>query len=331
MRTFAILATLATLPGAYPLAAQHAPGGSRLHALSVEAAVVAPRTAPATAGFGAGLELGAAPLPGSFRVAVGGWISDTRDGATASGRELSLIWLFRSPALSTAGVRLFAGAGPALAVQRDPARAGGNARPAATATAGLDLSVAPEDAMALELRVAGTAMGGRPARLSLGLGLRVKPAAAALLARGEPALTEPPTEAQPVAPPSNLEQVVGAAGGLLAPDSAGGALQLGRSAFDGSTALTLEAAARLAAAGRTFREIGADRLRVQIYAVPDSTHDIASRRAVAVARALARGGFPAGRIGLEVTPGDGDHGTAGRILAGTRCLSACVSPTTLLR
>ncbi|HEX9106494.1 MAG TPA: hypothetical protein VF832_04690, partial [Longimicrobiales bacterium] len=83
--------------------------------------------------------------------------------------------------------------------------------------------------------------------------------------------------------------------GLL--PAAGGGLRLEEVAFDtGGSELTHDAFRALADAGRALHRLGADPLHVVIYT--DTASAVVARRAslraVSVARALTRGGYPAG-------------------------------------
>jgi outer membrane protein OmpA-like peptidoglycan-associated protein len=108
-----------------------------------------------------------------------------------------------------------------------------------------------------------------------------------------------------------------------------GALVVAPTTFEpGSATLGWAAARDLARTGRALRDLGATRLRVMTFRDDGPPgDDLASRRAVALARALARGGYPPGAIALEVTLSSGAQG-AGRILVAGRCLNACAVPAT---
>ncbi len=320
--------TTAGTVGAAPPCAAQAPARGVVRAIGIDAGVLAPGGARRTAAFGGTLDLGVGHR-GLLRIGLSSWVADVRRDSALYGRDLALLWLLRSPPLG-AGWRVFAAAGPAVSPSRPGGADGAPPPRAALATeAGVELARAPPDALALELRLGGLAPVGGRAQLSLRLGLRVRPGAIRRLTAGEPMPPPPVAEAQPAPPPPDLEEVLADAAGVLALARVGGALRLEEAAFDSpGTQRTRDAYRRLGGAGRTLRRLGADRLRVVIYTSGPTGvgPDAASRRAVAVARALAHGGYPADRIALEVAPpAEGDAG-AGRILAGTRCISGCVVP-----
>ena len=138
-----------------------------------------------------------------------------------------------------------------------------------------------------------------------------------------------PPGREPALPAPALERVVHAGGGVVLRSADGGALVVAPAAFEPGSATLGRAAARdLARAGRALRDLGVGRLRVVTYRdVGPVSDDLASRRAVALARALARGGYPPADIALEVGLGSGAEG-AGRILVAGRCLNACDVPAT---
>jgi len=334
VRSAAPILALAALVAAFarPCVAQAPDRGPLLRALALDAGVLATGGARSTAAFGATLDLAPGRGRGRLRLGLSGWTADAAGHEALRGRDLSLLWLFRTGPLAGAGWRFFAGAGPALSRVRlgDTAPAA-PARAAAAAQAGIELPLAPRSALALELRLGALIPTSGPVQRSLRLALRLRPGAARALIGGEPRPPAPPTlQAQP-APPTALAAVLAGTAGVLAPVTRGGGLRLEPAAFAaGGTELTRIADARLAQAGRTLRRIGAQTLRVIIYSPGASSvaPDPGSLRAVAVARALARGGFPRERIALEVAPPLAGEGGAGRILAGTRCVSGCVAQTT---
>ncbi len=279
--------------------------------------------AHASVGFGAAAELGHAGVPGVLRLGASAWIADAAAGVALSGTELSALWLLRSHPLA-GGLRLIGGFGPALATVAGAA-AGDRALAAAGVTAGVRLPLAVHNALALDLRATGLLLAHHSAQRSLRLGLRFEPGMPGPLVRGEPT---PPRVimAQLAPPPPDLAGLAGASGGFLGPGPARGDLDLRPEAFDSTgTALLPAASERLSRVGSALRRLGADPLWIIIYdGQGGRAGDVAaSRRAVAVARALARGGYPAPRIHLEVAAGPGTAGAAGRLIAGRDCLNGC--------
>jgi len=319
---------VAALLAASPARAQ-TPDSPRhsLRALLLETGLLVQPPARATARFGAGAEVGHSGLPGTLHLGLSAWIAEAPAGFTLRGRELSVLWLLASPPFTGTRIRLLAELGPALATV---ARADSAARPlpGALAALGLRLPLAAHDALALELRATTLTLVRRPLQRSLRLGLRFAPGVAGGLAAGEPAHPAPPIMAQLAPPPPDVGPLADASGGLLAPGMAAGDLELDAGAFDSTdTGLRPEAANRLTRTGRSLRRLGADPLWVIIYAGSAGRGDVAaSRRAVAVGRALARGGYPARRIYLEVARGVGTPDTGGRIVAGRECLTSCAAP-----
>jgi len=312
---------------AVPLRAQAGDvAAATLPAVAVDAGLLRVAGARSTAAFGLSLDLGVHHLPGFLRLGLSTWIADLEDGSALRGRDLSALWLLRTP--SRAGWRLFAGAGPAVercALGTEPASFGA----ALAAQAGLQLPLAPREALALELRAGTLAPAGASARFTLGLGIRLAPGAARELLRGEPQPPLAAVEAQAAPPPPNLGDVLASAGGVLLPARSGGGLRLEEVAFDSDgTSLTRSGFLGLAAAGGTLQQLGAVPLHVVIYTGAGRPVDArrASLRAVSVARALARGGYPVGEILLEASPAPKGDDAVGQIVAGSRCLRGCVAP-----
>ncbi len=310
---------------AAPLAAQQPGPPPLLRGFRFDAGLLTRAGRTGTGTFGLAADFTPPVLPGLLRLGVSTWSGGARAQEIQRGRDLSLLWLARSRPHGSIGLRLFAGAGPAIAAERVPdGRHPARLRPAFAAEAGLGQPLGIRDALTLEVAGGLLATPATAPHLAGRLGLRLGPGIRAFL-RGETPSRPVAPEAQ-LAPPPDLEDVAAVAGGLLV-SAAGGGLRLDATAFDTTGSLTRAAAGQLSRAGGALHRLGLSPVHVEIYA-RDTTTDSrvrASQRAVAVARALARGGYAASRIQLAVAVPRTDTVAAGRVLAGLSCDSACAA------
>ena len=327
VRALLIVLLAASLgPGTRVMAQQPGPP-PLMRGFRFDAGLLARGGRPGTAIFGFAADLTPPLLPGLLRLGLAGWSGGGRAGDSRRGRDISLLWLARSRPHGSAGLRLFAGAGPAIATERAreekrPARL----YPAAAGEAGVGLPLGIRDALTLELATGLLTAREAAPHVATRLGLRLGPGIRALL-RGETPSRPVADNAQAVAPPPNLDDVAAVTGGLLVTSAAGGGLRLDASAFDSTGSLTRDAARQLGRAGGALFRLGLSPVHVEIYARDTATDSRAraSQRAVAVARALARGGFAAPGIRLEVAVQPADTPAAGRVLAGVSCEPACAA------
>lgn len=318
MRTSTVVSSAAAFLAALaPCAALSAQAPAGIRAATVEAGPLSRRDAATTTTFAAAAEIAPRRMPGAFRIGLSTWRADA-GGDALQARDLTVLWRLRSRPLGGAGLHTFTGVGPGLSALRPTGKgAPWTIRAAAAAEIGLDLPMAGGEGVALEVRGLALQPFGAPAQLSLRVGLRVAPGGAT--AHRPPdleALAGALADAQPAPALPELDDSALAAAGLSRGGAGPAQLLLEPRAFQpGAATLTRQAGRTIADAGRGLRAAGAARVRVVIYSVEgEGPRDLASRRAAAVARALARGGLQPARILLEVAL-PGTSGDAGSIAA----------------